>query len=83
MVTTSSVVHSISHFTRQKGILNQKIPLHINPNYVKSCMKRQNFCSSLSMRTMSPLYNPGKFYALKPFLNIHVALYRIQQWGCK
>ena len=61
VVTTSSVVHSISHFTKQIGILNQKIPLHINPNYFKSYMKRQNFCSLLSMRIMSPLYNPGKF----------------------
>ena len=61
IVTPSSVVHSIGHFTKQIGILNQKIPLHINPNYVKSYRKRKNFCSLLSMRTMSPLYNPGKF----------------------
>ena len=61
IVTPSSVVHSIGHFTKQIGILNQKIPLHINPNYVKSYMKRQNFCSFLRMRTMSPLYSPGKF----------------------
>ena len=61
VVSTSPVVHTISYFTREIGILKQKMPLHIIPNYTKSCMKRQNFCSSLSVRKMSPLYNPGEF----------------------